>query len=1209
MSKQNASSLLLNTNINDMIQLCVTLFEQTADKEALTKLQDLQHKEQDNILHIGFCGHFSAGKSSMINGLLEQEVLPSSPIPTSANMVEISHGESQAMIHLNNQTVLTLTADQLVNWRDYCTDGERVTKVEIKQPHPLLEDHVRILDTPGTDSTDHAHQQATEAALHLADLVFFVTDYNHVQSETNFLFLKSLQEKGKRLFLLINQVDKHREKEIPLATFYRRINEGLNDWGVQVEGIYFTSMKQSDHPLNQLHEVKTLFEQFKTNKEGLIKQHIFHALQVLLDEHQQFLEAGLSSQIEVILTQINDLKMRAEWENDDQLLNNHRRSLQNIKAWQTILEDEIERLLDNAIITPYTTTRLAEAVIEAYQPGFKMGLLFAKKKTEAEKQQRLEALYSELVEKIKAQIEWHFKELFLQKIAEYKLSEQLKEQVQAWAAEIPINWLTDKIKPGVNPKEYVYQYTKQLKQQTTTLFMSRAYILIEEGEQELRQQHEQRFSGSEQRLQIFLEIEAEEEKITALKERIKSKLAPYRSRLSSLAAQEDEPLLGAGAQEESQGPLFAYIQQDEAEEVDPSLSVKQRLTPMMMNTEALVQKASQLEKGAEVITRIDSFAGIAQSFQEQARRLRENQFTVCLFGAFSAGKSSFANALLGDRLLPVSPNPTTAAINEIVAADAEHPARTAHIFMKSLETMETEIDLSLQRVGLSNTGTIEQKLKQLDFVKGETVRPSHKPYISFLKATRLGWSEMKARLGTSFTAEDEHAWQGFIADEHQACFVERIRLYHDAELLSAGIQLIDTPGADSIYTRHTNVTFNYMKHADVILYLTYYNHAFSRADKQFLQQLAQVKAQLSLDKMFFIINAKDLASSDLELQQVIKHVKDHLKIEGIETPRLFDVSSLQALEGKQDSGMGAFYQSFSSFLQEELVGLLTEAADLQLHKGKALIEQFEKELTDESQTVESKLQHLQKQENTWLAQVQKIDGQVQHLQVEQETDEQLYYLKQRITWQFGSHYQEAFHPSILSGRVGARELIASLDELLFAIHQQMVDELKSTSFRLERYLYRQGNQLIKEWQKARESEGLLLQDALLDEKQVEMPKLPQAFEVTNRKELEKALQLFKNSKQFFEGAGKEALKEKLTQLLAEQINCELKQYKKLCVIHYQSLWQQLLEEIKQRLSQQVKSACHAKEAAIRGAITVEQISDIRVEYTKCVHERIDQWIG
>ncbi|MDQ7863141.1 dynamin family protein [Peribacillus frigoritolerans] len=55
-----------------------------------------------------------------------------------------------------------------------------------------LPDSCAIMDTPGIDSTDDAHRVSTESALHLADVVFYVMDYNHVQSEVNFLFTKEL---------------------------------------------------------------------------------------------------------------------------------------------------------------------------------------------------------------------------------------------------------------------------------------------------------------------------------------------------------------------------------------------------------------------------------------------------------------------------------------------------------------------------------------------------------------------------------------------------------------------------------------------------------------------------------------------------------------------------------------------------------------------------------------------------------------------------------------------------------------------------------------------------------------------------------------------------------------------------------------------------------------------------------------------------------
>src|SRR5699024_308259 len=112
-----------------------------------------------------------------------------------------------------------------------------------------------------------------------------------------------------------------------------------------------------------------------------------------------------------------------------------------------------------------------------------------------------------------------------------------------------------------------------------------------------------------------------------------------------------------------------------------------------------------------------------------------------------------------------------------------------------------------------------------------------------------------------FTLE---AFSRYVSDESRACFVELAELYYDCPLTRQGVTLVDTPGADSIHARHTEVAFRYIKDADAILFVTYYNHAFSRADREFLIQLGRVKDAFEMDKMFFIMNAADLASSDRE---------------------------------------------------------------------------------------------------------------------------------------------------------------------------------------------------------------------------------------------------------------------------------------------------------------------------------------------------------
>ena len=69
-------------------------FQSAGDVSSAEKVKQLIMKCNKDEFVIAFCGHFSAGKSSMINFFLQDQILPSSPIPTSANMVKVQKGET-----------------------------------------------------------------------------------------------------------------------------------------------------------------------------------------------------------------------------------------------------------------------------------------------------------------------------------------------------------------------------------------------------------------------------------------------------------------------------------------------------------------------------------------------------------------------------------------------------------------------------------------------------------------------------------------------------------------------------------------------------------------------------------------------------------------------------------------------------------------------------------------------------------------------------------------------------------------------------------------------------------------------------------------------------------------------------------------------------------------------------------------------------------
>lgn len=82
------------------------------------------------------------------------------------------------------------------------------------------------------------------------------------------------------------------------------------------------------------------------------------------------------------------------------------------KESQTGIMKEFKNILDNAILMPFQTRDLAKNYIESRQDSFKVGLLFAGKKTEAERKARLEAFYESVKENVKTQINWHLKDFF-----------------------------------------------------------------------------------------------------------------------------------------------------------------------------------------------------------------------------------------------------------------------------------------------------------------------------------------------------------------------------------------------------------------------------------------------------------------------------------------------------------------------------------------------------------------------------------------------------------------------------------------------------------------------------------------------------------------------------------------------------------------------------------------------------------------------------
>lgn len=1041
------------------------LVEQWGERETEVILEDLQLKEQGDELTIAFCGHFSAGKSSMINRLCGSPVLPSGPVPTSANVVSIRSGTPRVLLYPKSEEYDALsppvetTQEKL---QEYCRSGGEYSAIEVWAEVPLLGEHGVLMDTPGVDSTDDGHQAATRSALHLADVVFYVMDYNHVQSENNLAFAKALSDWGKPLYLIINQIDKHREREITIEAYRQQVESAFREWGVQSAGILFTSLKVKEHPLNQWEDLLGLISGLLQQREELLQyslsrsvHHVADGLAAAYRENQQeerealLEEAGGGEAGAVSRELAGYAEERQRLENLTEQSQIHLRSL-------------LDGLLANSNLMPADVRDAAGAYIESTAPGFRRGLLFTAAKREKERSQRLAAWHALQAREISAQLEWHILQLLREWAEGLGLWEDAAET--ALKQNFPVvsqETLASAVKPGTGSSgEALLNFCRSLAAEMKAQFRRAALAAGDELLAKLppllteqRAVLARREAALGQQARALAALAALDRATDARAAELAALLPPRRTltpgtlpevRVTpqagalSAAPREAQPLRRAAGSAAAHG-WAAGIQ---------PAGGRRRLG----------EAAAALGAAAELLRGEPAMASAARSLAARAESLAAGRFTLALFGAFSAGKSSFANALLGEEVLPVSPHPATAAVNRILSPEGEFRHGSAVVTMKSPEDFWEDI---LHSFSVLQLPAPERRTwtAAAEGMKVSGLHPSLLPHAGFLRAASAGWKEAESLLGTVRTVGLEE-YRSLVAEETRACFVQGIDLYYDCPLTAGGIVLVDTPGADSLHARHTGVTFNYMKNADAICFVTYYNHAFSKADRGLLAQLGRIKDSFALDKMFFIINASDLASGEEELEEVKSHVAQNLRASGLTTPRIYSLSSLLALEGKTTGDKAAYeasrFQLFEEvlarFAGEELPRLSLNAARESIASARLRAAEWRELASMEAGRREAGMRELQERR-------QKAEARLSVLAVEdrprrdlrREGEELLYHVRQRIGFALGRFFQESFHPSLLREDGGNLKdtFTACGRELERSLQRELEQELWATTLRLE----------------------------------------------------------------------------------------------------------------------------------------------------------------
>ncbi len=346
--------------------------QRAGQAEMAQKIQDIQRRMEAGLteVYVAFCGMFSAGKSSLINALTKTSQLATGAVPTTAEVAAVRYETPSGAVVL--------------------------------------------LDTPGVDSTDETHQAATEAALHTSDVVVFVMDYQHVESEENMELARSFADRGKTLYLVVNQVDKHVDWELSFAEFQQRVEQTFREYGIIYEKIYYTSTKAS--AINELDELVEELHRLAGDGREVVRNCVLRTVESLTEqfvaaEFEPKLHAAENALYDTVGFVPFDAEEADEWicERNEKLATLRETvqlEQQSLGKTYDALHEEVRRLVDLAQISPYETTEKGRLYVESLRPNFKVGFLGAKQKTAAERERRLAAFLDDLTDRTEKYLIW-----------------------------------------------------------------------------------------------------------------------------------------------------------------------------------------------------------------------------------------------------------------------------------------------------------------------------------------------------------------------------------------------------------------------------------------------------------------------------------------------------------------------------------------------------------------------------------------------------------------------------------------------------------------------------------------------------------------------------------------------------------------------------------------------------------------------------------
>ncbi|MDY4023455.1 dynamin family protein [Staphylococcus borealis] len=958
-----------------------------------------------------FVGHFSAGKSTLINLLLEQDILPSSPVPTTSNTAIVSVSDKQGIIaNLENQQYSKLkTYDEVKKMNRLNVDVE---SVEINFPSTKFKNGFTLQDTPGVDSNVATHQSTTEQFMYTSNILFYTVDYNHVQSALNFQFIKRMNDVGIPVIFIINQIDKHNDDEITFETFKERVNKSIEDWEINLTDIFYVS--KFDHPENELSRLSQYLVEKDNNREA-IEDYVNRTVKFITEAQLGYIQNELQDILEQLNINEDEFEQAYAKFQQNQAVSEEARLLNNPDQLLSFLKQKRKDVLDNAYIMTHDMREEIRQYLESMSDDFKVGgFLNKKKKKQEEQEARLQNVVTKLQDKMNQQIRQPLRE-DMSFLTRFINNSEVNHDILNQHYDIDSSLISNLYQPQTSiSNTYVLTFSddvlkairNDVEKQSNPLFdkaikYTQAQDLTEETTDNL------------QIYEHYLELQNLKLSLTT-----KNYLHYYIHMEDSL-----DKLIGRTEAN--------YVHEDTEQVITNDEDASNHHSNVNHINEVNIQAA------LDIINPVPLFERTKKDIKDTLERLDNKLVKIGVFGTFSAGKSSLINALLGGQYLVSSPNPTTAATTELsYGENSQITLKTEEQLLNELNQLIEYHDVSFDTLDSFIHSDIQRLKRKLEKNQLAFVSAVHKHYSMYKDMLAEGAKHVISR-------EEIKKWS---AEDEFATFVKTVHINLPIEWLKGKI-IVDSLGLHSNNQRHTNETEQILTSSDLILYVSYFNHSFTDNDKHFIEHMKEMN-QLNENQAFkMVINAVDLAESSDDLNAVKHYVKDALTQVNLKSD-IFGVSSRQALK-QSDEGIDQLRQSIDQFVEIDSNRILEQQMVKQLEQINLSFEEMIHDYQTNQSHIEQRQQQLKHYQNKQRLSNQLLMTTEQH--TNNEVEDQIYHLNGRLKLQLLDDVKRVYNSQMTQNSDFNDEKKISSKTFLDQIHQRLYLEQSLLVERIKKY--------------------------------------------------------------------------------------------------------------------------------------------------------------